>query len=136
MRFHRSVADHQHLSDLTVRPPLCDERGHLALTFRQSAKLFCYGTTDEQRGRIMPVNKKYQLPHLLEICRNLKFKTRDRITWEYILIEGINDTDADALWLVVGAPPSPTASTLEMTPEELADLYPEGPKALPPELAA
>jgi len=45
-----------------------------------------------------------------------------------------NDTDADALWLVVGAPPE-GANTLEMTEEQLAFLYsPEGPKALPPEL--
>jgi uncharacterized cupin superfamily protein len=45
-----------------------------------------------------------------------------------------NDTDADALWLVVGAPPE-AANTLEMTPEQLAQLYPDGPKALPPELS-
>jgi uncharacterized cupin superfamily protein len=44
-----------------------------------------------------------------------------------------NDTDADALWLVVGAPPE-AANTLEMTAEQLAHLYPDGPKALPPEL--
>ncbi len=44
-----------------------------------------------------------------------------------------NDTDAEALWLVVGAPPEP-ANTLEMTPEQLARLYPDGPQALPPEL--
>jgi uncharacterized cupin superfamily protein len=45
-----------------------------------------------------------------------------------------NDTDADALWLVVGAPPE-AANTLDMTPEQLAHLYPDGPKALPPELS-
>jgi quercetin dioxygenase-like cupin family protein len=45
-----------------------------------------------------------------------------------------NDTGADALWLVVGAPPE-LANTLEMTPEQLAALYPDGPRALPPELA-
>lgn len=45
-----------------------------------------------------------------------------------------NDTDADVLWLVVGTPPE-FANTLEMTPEHLAQLYPDGPKALPPELA-
>ncbi len=45
-----------------------------------------------------------------------------------------NDTDADALWLVVGAPPE-AANTLQMTPEQLAGLYPDGPKALPPELS-
>jgi uncharacterized cupin superfamily protein len=44
-----------------------------------------------------------------------------------------NDTDADALWLVAGAPPE-GANTLEMTDEHLAMLYPDGPKALPPEL--
>ena len=45
-----------------------------------------------------------------------------------------NDTDADALWLVVGAPQGP-ANTLEMTDEQLADMYPDGPRALPPELS-
>ncbi len=45
-----------------------------------------------------------------------------------------NDTDADQLWLVVGAPPE-AANTLEMTDEQLRFLYPDGPKALPPELA-
>jgi quercetin dioxygenase-like cupin family protein len=45
-----------------------------------------------------------------------------------------NDTAADALWLVVGVP-AEAANTLEMTPEQLAQLYPDGPRALPPELA-
>lgn len=44
-----------------------------------------------------------------------------------------NDTDRDALWLVVGAPAEP-GNTLEMTAEQLEQLYPDGPKALPPEL--
>ncbi len=44
-----------------------------------------------------------------------------------------NDTDHEQLWLIVGAPPE-GANTLEMTAETLAFLYPNGPKALPPEL--
>jgi quercetin dioxygenase-like cupin family protein len=44
-----------------------------------------------------------------------------------------NDTDADQLWLVAGAPPE-AANTLEMTDGELAWMYPDGPRALPPEL--
>ena len=48
--------------------------------------------------------------------------------------QAFNDTTEDALWLVVGAPPE-GANTLEMTPEQLAFLYPDGPKALPPELS-
>jgi uncharacterized cupin superfamily protein len=45
-----------------------------------------------------------------------------------------NDTDTDALWLVVGAPREDITSTLEMSEEQLAAMYPDGPKALPPEL--
>jgi quercetin dioxygenase-like cupin family protein len=44
-----------------------------------------------------------------------------------------NDTDADALWLVVGAPPE-KANTLEMSEDEIGYRYPDGLKALPPEL--
>lgn len=45
-----------------------------------------------------------------------------------------NDTEADQLWLVVGAPAEAITSTLEMSEEQLREMYPEGPKALPPEL--
>jgi uncharacterized cupin superfamily protein len=45
-----------------------------------------------------------------------------------------NDTDADALWLVVGTPPE-LADTLQMTAEQLAWMYPDGARARPPELA-
>jgi len=61
-------------------------------------------------------------------------------TYSSVLVEPeevrqvFNDTDADALWLVVGTPPE-LANTLEMTAAQLAQLYPAGPQALPPELA-
>jgi uncharacterized cupin superfamily protein len=45
-----------------------------------------------------------------------------------------NDTDEDALWLIVGAPREAVSSTLEMTDEQLAAMYPDGPRALPAEL--
>lgn len=45
-----------------------------------------------------------------------------------------NDTGEDAVWLVVGTPPE-LANTLEMSAEQLALMYPDGPRALPPELA-
>jgi uncharacterized cupin superfamily protein len=44
-----------------------------------------------------------------------------------------NDTGVDALWLVVGAPQE-LANTLEMSEEQLRDMYPEGPRVLPPQL--
>lgn len=45
-----------------------------------------------------------------------------------------NDSDADQLWLVVGAPQEAITSTLETSEEQLRFMYPDGPKALPPEL--
>lgn len=44
-----------------------------------------------------------------------------------------NDTDVERVWLVFGAPRE-AASTLEKAPEQLGRHYPDGPKALPPEL--
>jgi len=49
------------------------------------------------------------------------------------LRQPFNDTDADQLWLIVGAPQE-AANTLEMTHETISRLYPDGPKALPLEL--
>lgn len=79
---------------------------------------------------------------LLEGSGRIRVGDADPLTIEpldAILIEPsvvrqvFNDTEADALWLVVGAPPE-AANTLEMTAEQLARLYPDGPRALPPEL--
>ena len=50
-----------------------------------------------------------------------------------VLRQPFNDTDAEQLWLVVGAPVE-AANTLEMSEEDLAWQYPDGPQALPPEL--
>lgn len=48
------------------------------------------------RSKMMPVNKKYPVENLLNACRYYVKKTNRRITFEYALIEGINDSDADA----------------------------------------
>jgi mannose-6-phosphate isomerase-like protein (cupin superfamily) len=45
-----------------------------------------------------------------------------------------NDTEDESLWLIAGAPPEAVTSTLEMDEETLAYRYPDGTKALPPEL--
>jgi uncharacterized cupin superfamily protein len=49
------------------------------------------------------------------------------------LRQPFNDTESDQLWLVVGSP-NEAANTLEMTPETLAAMYPDGPRAMPEEL--
>ncbi|THB74408.1 MAG: 23S rRNA (adenine(2503)-C(2))-methyltransferase RlmN [Desulfobacteraceae bacterium] len=57
-------------------------------------------TDNETRSRLMPVNNRYPLEDLLEACRTFSMKPRNKITFEYILIKGINDTPEDAHRLV------------------------------------
>ena len=52
-------------------------------------------TTDAVRDRIMPVNRKYPIARLLTACRKFAKVTGERFTFEYVLLAGINDTDAD-----------------------------------------
>lgn len=55
-----------------------------------------HGTTDEQRIKIMPINKRFPIDSLMETCRNLRFKGKRRVTFEYLLIRDFNDSDEDA----------------------------------------
>jgi 23S rRNA (adenine2503-C2)-methyltransferase len=57
-------------------------------------------TTDEVRSRIMPIDKTYPISELMSACRRYPLKPRRRITFEYVLIGGVNDTPADARRLV------------------------------------
>ena len=57
-------------------------------------------TTDEVRDRIMPINKRYNIEAVLDACRSFPLKHRRRITFEYVLLAGINDSDDDARRLV------------------------------------
>jgi 23S rRNA (adenine2503-C2)-methyltransferase len=58
-----------------------------------------HAATEELRGRLMPVNRKYPLEQLIDCCRNLPLPRRKRITFEYVLLGGVNDSTADALAL-------------------------------------
>lgn len=57
-------------------------------------------TTDELRSQLMPINKKYPLVELMRACREIPLEPRRRITFEYILIGGVNDSREDAKRLV------------------------------------
>lgn len=59
-----------------------------------------HGATDEVRQQIMPVNRKYPLAVLLEACAFYAARKSQRLTFEYILIEGVNDREEDAAALV------------------------------------
>lgn len=58
-------------------------------------------TTDEVRSKLMPINKKYPIAKLMDACRKFVDKTgRYRITFEYVMCKGINDSIEDARRLV------------------------------------
>jgi 23S rRNA (adenine2503-C2)-methyltransferase len=52
-------------------------------------------TTNELRNRLAPINRRYPLEQLIETCRRLDLGRR-RITFEYVMLDGVNDTPADA----------------------------------------
>jgi 23S rRNA (adenine2503-C2)-methyltransferase len=53
-------------------------------------------STEEQRRELMPITRKYHLKDLLEACRAYPLRPWERLTFEYVLLRGVNDTDADA----------------------------------------
>jgi len=57
-------------------------------------------TTDDVRDQLMPINQRYPLKELLAACREYAQTTRQRVTFEYILIGGLNDSISDAKRLV------------------------------------
>ena len=54
------------------------------------------GTTDEQRARLMPINRRFGLKELIGACRALPLPDRRRVTFEYVMLAGVNDSIADA----------------------------------------
>ena len=59
-----------------------------------------HGTTDAQRSALVPINRKYPLDALIDACRQVPVRRRDRITFEYVLLREVNDSPADARRLV------------------------------------
>jgi 23S rRNA (adenine2503-C2)-methyltransferase len=55
---------------------------------------------DAQRTELMPVNRKWNIAELIDACRRFPLRQGRRITFEYVLLKGVNDTDADAHRLV------------------------------------
>src|SRR4051812_10914490 len=55
-----------------------------------------HATTEDQREALVPVNRKYGLIEILDAARRFPLKRRGRITFEYVLLDGVNDTPEDA----------------------------------------
>jgi 23S rRNA (adenine2503-C2)-methyltransferase len=59
-----------------------------------------HSTTEEQRDLLVPINRKYGIEELLAACRRFPLKRRERITFEYVMLKGVNDSPEDARRLV------------------------------------
>ena len=53
-------------------------------------------STEEQRIEVMPITKKYRLADLIAACRDYPLRSGERITFEYVLLGGLNDSETDA----------------------------------------
>jgi len=53
-------------------------------------------SNDEQRDALMPINEKYPLAPLLEACKNYPLRTWEHLTFEYVMLGGLNDSAEDA----------------------------------------
>lgn len=73
---------------------LADEKLQITLA------LSLHATTDEKRRKLMPIANKYGIEELMEACKYYFDKTGRRLTFEYSLVGGVNDTDEDAKELI------------------------------------
>jgi 23S rRNA (adenine2503-C2)-methyltransferase len=71
------------------REPL---RPHLAISLNASS--------DQLRERIMPINRKWNLEAIMEAARSFPLRSRERLTFEYVLLSGVNDAPENARELV------------------------------------
>jgi 23S rRNA (adenine2503-C2)-methyltransferase len=76
------------------------------ISFRLAISL--NAANEETRSHLMPINRRYPLRKLLEACRHFPLRPRTRITFEYVLLDGINDfpQDAKKLLKILGGIPS------------------------------
>jgi 23S rRNA (adenine2503-C2)-methyltransferase len=55
-----------------------------------------HATTDAIRGELVPLNRKYGVADIIDACKRFPLKRRNRITFEYVLLQGVNDAPEDA----------------------------------------
>lgn len=74
--------------------PKIEELGRAAV--RPKLAISLNASTEEQRRELMPITRKYHLRDLLEACRAYPLRAWEKLTFEYVLLKDVNDTEADA----------------------------------------
>ena len=64
--------------------------------FMPNLAISLHSTTETQRDLLVPINRKYGIEELLDACRRFPIKRRQRITFEYVMLKGVNDSPQDA----------------------------------------
>ena len=88
------------------------------ISFRLAISL--NASEEETRSYLMPVNRRYPLKKILALCKNFPLRPRTRITFEYVMVEGINDSSQDAkrlLRILKGIPSKINLIPLNEAPE-------------------
>lgn len=78
--------------------PKIDELGRAPVRPKLAVSL--NASTEEQRRQLMPITRKYHLADLIEACRRYPLRSWEKLTFEYVLLRGVNDSEADARRLV------------------------------------
>jgi 23S rRNA (adenine2503-C2)-methyltransferase len=74
--------------------PKIEELGKAAV--RPKLAISLNASTEEMRQQLMPITRQYHLKDLIEACRAYPVRTWEKLTFEYVLLGGVNDSDADA----------------------------------------
>jgi 23S rRNA (adenine2503-C2)-methyltransferase len=74
--------------------PKVYELGRAAI--RPKLAISLNASTEEQRRELMPITRKYHLRDLMQACRDYPLRPWEKLTFEYVLLGGVNDSDADA----------------------------------------
>jgi 23S rRNA (adenine2503-C2)-methyltransferase len=84
-----------------------------------------HAAQNELRSELVPLNDKYPVEKLMEACRVYTDKTRRRITFEYVLLGGVNDTDAEAhaLGRLLAREPLVSVNTIPYNTTDVAAKY-------------
>jgi 23S rRNA (adenine2503-C2)-methyltransferase len=81
------------VSTAGIIPQIAELARHAA---RPKLAISLNASTEEQRLRLMPITQKYHLRDLMAACRAYPLRPWERLTFEYVLLGGVNDSDADA----------------------------------------